>query len=305
MNTPLAQCPDCGNSAHAVGPIPATDVFAGCTLGQAIPGGWLYRCQECQLGFRWPRLGKDELDTLYVQGDDWTWTASDLGRRRDWRIARGWLEETLGSGSSILDVGCFDGGFLEPLIASYRCYGIEIHNEGRNRATDAGITVIGTDFSTIAGEFDCLTAFDVIEHVEQPRYFLDRCLEAVRTGGWVLISTGNLDAFTFRLMGSRYWYCTIAEHISFTSPKWFSRIATELGYQVEKQITFAHGGTSLPTRVKGIASNLVYLITPSMFSALRRFGMGGKHVRQHPILADHPPGWGSARDHFMVLLRKR
>jgi hypothetical protein len=33
--------------------------------------------------------------------------------------------------------------------------------------------------------------------------------------------------------------------------------------------------------------------------------MGGRNANVHPELADYPPGWGSARDHFMILLRKQ
>lgn len=133
MTIPLPLCPDCAGSAKLIGSIPATDVFAGRTLERPLSGGLLYRCRQCSLGFRWPRLGKDKLDSLYSQGNELTWTAP-ADSRRDWRIACGWVEKTLPAGSRILDVGCFDGGFLEPLVSSYRCCGIEIHSAARNRA---------------------------------------------------------------------------------------------------------------------------------------------------------------------------
>ena len=297
-------CPDCAGDTNFVGAIPATDVFAGRTLERRLPNFELFRCRQCALGFRWPRLLKEELDALYVQGDEATWTATPYSRH-DWRIARGWLAAALDEGSSILDVGCFDGGFLEPLVSRFPCHGIEIHPMARKRAEGKGIDIIGSDFSAISGSFDCITALDVIEHVERPRVFLQDCLAAVRPGGFVLISTGNLDALPFRWIGSRYWYCTIAEHISFVSPAWFAGLDGSLGYGVLRQTTFAHGGTSLPLRVKDTARNIVYRLTPSVFKTLRRLGMGGKDVRTQPELADHPPGWGSARDHFMVLLVKQ
>ncbi|NNM80276.1 MAG: class I SAM-dependent methyltransferase [Gallionella sp.] len=303
MKGPLARCPDCGGEAALIGPIPATDVCAGNTLEQPLRGGWLYRCRQCLLGFRWPRLGKRELDALYEQGSESAWTAS-ASERRDWCIAQCWLEEKLRPGGSILDVGCFDGGFLEPLVGQYRCYGVEIHSGARKRAEDKGIRVLGSDFSAVEGEFDFITAFDVIEHVEYPKRFLNQCITAVRQGGWVLISTGNLDALSSRVMGSRYWYCTIAEHVSFVSPAWFSRLTSALGCRIENQSTFAHAHTSLSRRTREAASNLFYRMWPSVFRGLRRLGAGRTNVKEHPEIADRPPGWSGARDHFLVLLQK-
>jgi SAM-dependent methyltransferase len=302
INSP--RCPDCEGAGTSIGFIPATDVFAGRSLERPLLGGHLYRCSQCSLGFRCPQLSKDELDSLYEQGDELNWTAP-VDSRRDWRIARGWIGQNLPPESSVLDVGCFDGGFLEPLIGTYSCHGIEIHPSARHRAEKKGIEVVGSDFSTIAGIFDCITAFDVIEHIRRPKAFLNDCLAAVKPGGWVIISTGNLDAFTFRLMGSRYWYCTIAEHVSFLSPAWYSRLSKKLDYRIAKQISFAHGNASRSQRIQETANNLLYRFGGPGFRLLRKFGMGGKNVKAHSELADHPPGWMSANDHFIVLLHKR
>jgi len=296
-------CPDCSAETRLIGPIPATDIFAGRSLEHPLPGGMLYRCRRCLLGFRWPRLVKGELDALYKEGDENTWSTSG-DARTDWLTARDWIRQVLPEGSRILDVGCFDGGFLEPLSASYRCCGVEIHPKARDRAKQKGIEVIGSDFSEVNGDFDCVTAFDVIEHVAQPRSFLADCIAAIRPRGWVLISTGNLDAFTFRIMGARYWYCTIAEHISFVSPAWFKAITESDGNRILKQATFVHGSTSPVRRLREAANNSLYRTAPWGFRGLRKFGMGGKAVRAHPELADHPPGWGSAKDHFIVLVQK-
>jgi 2-polyprenyl-3-methyl-5-hydroxy-6-metoxy-1,4-benzoquinol methylase len=225
--------------------------------------------------------------------------------RRDWQIAWNWLTQSLPAESRILDTGCFDGGFLEPLIGKHQCYGIEIHPSARKRAEEKGVEIIGCDFSAISGTFDCITAFDVIEHMEHPQSFLKNCLAKLRPGGWFLVSSGNLDAYTFRLIGSRYWYCAIAEHISFVSPMWFSKLVNTLNYRIDKQVTFAHSNASLLLRIKQAVINWVYHLLPDGFRHLRRLGCGGKNVSVHAELVDHPPSWGSAYDHFMVLIQKR
>jgi hypothetical protein len=57
-------------------------------------------------------MEKAELDALYRQVDVEHWPSTpDTGS--DWRIARKWLSERMTNASSILDVGCWTGAFLQ------------------------------------------------------------------------------------------------------------------------------------------------------------------------------------------------
>jgi SAM-dependent methyltransferase len=301
------RCPGCGNSnIQLVGRIPATDVFAGRKFSTPFLGGALYRCRQCNLGFRWPRLSKDRMAQLYRQGCEHSWTMPPE-LRRDWSIARDWINAVCPTTAKILDVGCFNGCFLKLLGNDYQRYGIEIHPMAKKLLINRGIKFLGSDIDALndSGKtFDCITAFDIIEHVASPKNFLLQCLEASRSVGHILISTGNLDAPTFRFMGSHYWYCTIAEHISFISPKWCNIVAEEMGLQVTQFKIFSHGNTSIKSRINDPTKNLFYKFMPQFFANLRRHGWGGKNVRAHPELADHPPIWESANDHFMVLFSR-
>jgi len=300
-------CPDCGSKrTRLVGRIPATDAFAGRRFSSSFWGGSLYRCQECYLGFRWPRMPKKRLELLYVQGSEHNWaTTPEL--RRDWCIARSWIRTVYPSAARVLDVGCFDGGFLDLLGNSYQRYGIEIHPIAKNRLATRGIKIVAADIDELSvtrQPFDCITCFDVIEHLESPKSFLSQCVNALKPSGHILISTGNLDAPTFRFMGSRYWYCTNAEHISFISPEWCHRVAERMGLRVSQFTTFAHGSTDIESRVKDTVKNIFCKLMPSFFAYLRKQGWGKKNAREHPELAEHPPFWGSASDHFMVLMSR-
>ena len=300
-------CPDCGSkNIQLVGRIPATDVFAGRRFSTPFWGGFLYHCQKCCLGFRWPRMSKDRLAQLYIEGHEHNWAAPPE-LRRDWSIARGWIEAEHPTTAQVLDIGCFNGGFLNFLGGNYNKYGIEIHPMAKKRLASRGINFFGANIDSLNDArqtFDCITAFDMIEHVDSPKNFLSQCLEALASAGHILISTGNLDAPTFRFMGSRYWYCTIAEHISFISPQWCHRVAEEMGLHVTRIKTYAHGSTSIESRIKDPIKNTLCKLIPHFFAHLRRHGWGGKDVIANPELADHPPVWESASDHFMVLFSR-
>ena len=57
----------------------------------------------------------------------------------------------------ILDVGCFDGGFLDSLGSRYERHGIEINEQASQEAQRKGVDIIGTDFSDLeklSGSYD-------------------------------------------------------------------------------------------------------------------------------------------------------
>jgi SAM-dependent methyltransferase len=236
-------------------------------------------------------------------GRDDTWSAT-ANARRDWDIARAIISDVLPKDGRLLDVGCFDGGFLEPLVDLYNCNGIEINPGAREKAAERGVVIRGEDVGQLEGMYDCITSFDVIEHVESPVSLITKILACVPRGGRVLISSGNLDSFTFRLMGSRYWYCGVAEHISFVSPRWFQNASTKLGFEVERVVCFSHGNASFFWALKEVSANILYRFAPVVLRLLRRKGVVGIDPVRFRDQLDCPPGWASAKDHFLVLLRR-
>lgn len=116
----------------------------------------------------------------------------------------------LTSGRRLLDVGCATGFFLEA-------------------ATEDGFDVSGVEFSKIAisfarpdirgrivcgdvnalrrqtsDKFDVVTAFDIIEHVQNPANFLAEIRDLVVPGGVLAISSPDTGHFLRYVMGSRW-----------------------------------------------------------------------------------------------------
>jgi len=302
------KCPDCGEETSTrIGSISDSPTFAGRQLGSFISGGSLWRCGNCHLGFRYPVLTKGELDNLYKNGADLAWEAT-ANDRRDWRTAAEWLDDILPNGATVLDIGCFDGGFLDHIGARYHRFGIEIHPRARAKAEERGVRIIGSDFQEISenlGNFDCITAIDVIEHTESPRRFVLQLIDLVKPGGYILIATGNMDSPTFRLMGSRYWYCTFPEHISFISRSWCNRICEITGLQRICDLSFSHGRNGLRRSLLEAAKNLLYRLSPRLFFRLKGYYLAKGPRTTQPDHGLSPPKWMAAKDHFMIIFRKK
>jgi SAM-dependent methyltransferase len=291
---------------EAVGKIPPSDIFAGRRLPEPLDGGWLFRCRKCHLSFRFPRKTQPELDALYRSGSVAAWLA-EPSQRIDWRTALLWAEEKLPASSSVLDVGCFDGSFLQRMGDRYCRFGIEIHPDARRRAAAAGVTIIGRSYEELAwtsGEFDAIFAFDVIEHVHDPIHFLALMSAALKPSGIIVVSSGNSEAGSWRLMGARYWYCTISEHISFVNPRWCRFAAARAHLNVERLALFSHCAAPVHRKLFESIKNLAYRAAPGGAAWLRKRGFGNKDACRFPVLAQHPPSWMSARDHFVFLATK-
>ena len=301
-------CPSCGCDAiRSIGAIPPSSVFAGRELKQVLNGGGLWSCEGCNLYFRWPRLSKNKLDRLYEEGNSHAWH-NDQQTRADWITAASWLQRDSYQEDGVLDIGCSTGQFLsEVLGGGFReKYGIEINNAAAEAAQEKGVRILGSDiFDPALKEwrkraFSAVVAFDVIEHVENPLIFLKICSDLLRPDGSIIISTGNTAARTWRWSGSRYWYCTIPEHISFINEQWCRYAADKLNLRLTHIHRFSHTKAHMSKISRELALNGLYIMAPGVFRALRRAGFGGQNARRYPEIADYPPSWMSAKDHLIV-----
>lgn len=297
-------CPDCNAGEAAwIGAIPDAFEFAGTALDSPLPGGSLYRCEVCGLHWRHPQPAKSELDALYRKGAASSWQYHPV-KRRDWQLASTIIRKH-DEVATVLDVGCFDGRFLDHLGNRYRRSGIEVHPLAAEHAAAKGIEIVGRDFSdldTLHTPFDAVVAMDVIEHVGSPKTFLASLAQATRPGGLIILSTGNTATTPWQIMGGMYWYCSIAEHISFINPRWCEYAAAELGLTIEDLVTFSHEPAKVSEAFIQAAANLFYRYLPNLAYTLRRLYALSKGKACRPACRT-PPHWRSARDHLLVTFR--
>lgn len=308
LELPSASCPSCASQrVHCIGKIPSSFSIAGAVLERPLPGGRLFRCVECLLGFRAPRLPVEELNRYYLEAPADTWYGGGA-IRKDWQLVAGLLTSRVNRGGAILDVGCGDGAFLDYIGDSWERYGIEINEKAGLEAEKRGVRVLGkdlyVDLAHPVGRYDVIVSLDVIEHVEDPFKFLERLRSLSKPQGVIIIATGNTDAPTWRFMGSRYWYCAMAEHISFINPGWCYLAARRLRMRLEKVVLYSHmGETGSMIRLREAANNIVYKFFPAVAAGARKLGAGRIDVSGKAELGEYPPSFASARDHMIALFQ--
>ncbi|MCX5701468.1 MAG: class I SAM-dependent methyltransferase [Candidatus Omnitrophica bacterium] len=308
--TESVSCPSCNSYRIAyIGKIPRMSICAGNILPISfLTSGHLLKCLKCNLQFRWPRFNKDLLRRIYQVGNPENWQY-EFKNRKDWQMAAEWVSEKVAVGS-ILDIGCWDGKFLESLKNGLGLYGVEINSYATEKATSKGIKIVARDIHELnnpAMEFDVITAFDFIEHVEDPFKFISLISRLTGENGYIIISSGNAEAITRKICGSKYWYCTLPEHISFINKYWCDFVAKKLNLEIAHAEKFSHaGGITFKTVVSDLIKNLTYIFCPSLFCVLRKirriyFNNGSNSNN----IYEHPPSWLSAKDHLVVIFKKK
>jgi 2-polyprenyl-3-methyl-5-hydroxy-6-metoxy-1,4-benzoquinol methylase len=103
------------------------------------------------------------------------------------------------AGSRVVDIGCGDGAFLRGLPQRARRTGLDHNGAALEtlRRLDPGVLARQQDAGEHASEvgpvYDVVTAFQILEHVEQPRELLAAARALVAPGGAVFVSVPNRD----------------------------------------------------------------------------------------------------------------
>jgi len=143
------------------------------------------------------------------------------------------LQKQIPNGARVLDAGCATGDFLAEAAEAFEVYGFDIssaaiaHAKSRlphlsERLTAQRLEDKGTSWK----EFDAVCLWDVIEHVTEPVVVIQRMMDYVKPGGYLLISTPDFGSFTAKLMRSYWAFMTPPYHLGYLSKQSFEHIFT-------------------------------------------------------------------------------
>lgn len=137
---------------------------------------------------------------------------------------------------SWLDVGCATGEFVyEAQRHVKNVLGVELSEFASKQAqVQYGVAVLNSDFikANLESEhYDVITAWDFIEHVEDPASTLEKMHRLLKPGGALVLSTGDVDSNSAKLAG-KYWHLMIPpKHLYFFSKNTIRKYLEQAGFQ--------------------------------------------------------------------------
>jgi len=134
----------------------------------------------------------------------------------------------------VLDIGCATGALLSHLRGrGWHVTGVEISPSGayaqRERSLD--VKTIPLEENNFPSEyFDVIHASHLIEHLNDPKTFLQECFRILKKDGTIFITTPNIAGFQARLFGSA-WRSAIFDHLYLFSESTLTKLLKKTGFK--------------------------------------------------------------------------
>lgn len=238
---------------------------------RAVDGSWdLYRCSRCGAGFIQPPPTDAELVKAYTHyythqvpgrpyqgriGPAQRWaraytrsrypadgrrSTADLGHWAPWPVRQRvdlryrYLPRPQ-PGDRLLDVGCGSGSFLRMAESiGWTSVGIDFDEEavarGRSVGLDASTRTLD-ELLEAQERFDAATMSHVIEHLPEPQKVLEQLYRLLRPGGFLFVSTPNMDARGRHRWGPHWRGLEVPRHLVLFSRSALYDTLTTAGFE--------------------------------------------------------------------------
>lgn len=208
------------------------------------------RCLQCQGAHVIAPPVKEELADQYQE----SYYEADTGQR-----FKGWIDSTIVAlkwfryraiqarspeGGTLLDIGCGRGDMLSLFQKhGWSVCGTQLSRTAalaarRDRQVDVRIGEL-PDLELPRTHFDVVTMFHVLEHLPDPKEYLDSIQRLLSKNGLLVIEVPSFNTFGFALLGRRDLCFDYPHHLSFFTPRALTRLLGRCGYEIESWSQFS------------------------------------------------------------------
>lgn len=221
-------CPFCGGSD-----LRSFNAFDYEVASRSVP---VVECRSCETGWQWPLSHQHEesvayFDSMYGAAAEGTYY--DPAKRTALAEVEMGYVNSLARPGTLLDIGCGAGEFVSVAAShGWQATGIDPALPTTLKAGPARL--IRGSFAELGGEtFDVVTAWDVVEHVEDPGALLACARGSLRPGGTFVLETGNYQS-AGRIESGPHWWGYNRDHRWYFSPPVLFRMLREAGFKEPK-----------------------------------------------------------------------
>lgn len=231
--------------------------------GLAVPGPFrIVKCGSCAHHYVDPRISDEDLGTIYGdayyhgQGFDRGINffgepdeALQLAIERIVTMVAGLARRPFGE-LEWLDYGCGSGNLLSVVAKrGAQAVGYDFGDPPRKICAAKGLKTLEEDeLAGRSGTFDVVSAIEVIEHVPDPRLFLQQLASLLKVGGVLYVQTGNWNLI--RHVPGRP-YIMPEGHIQYFTPPTMRRLFAGSGLREADVLNVSWAGYKLAGRFPG------------------------------------------------------
>jgi 2-polyprenyl-3-methyl-5-hydroxy-6-metoxy-1,4-benzoquinol methylase len=154
-----------------------------------------YQCNQTGFRFYYPSVEGDSLFYEKCGNIDWYYVP--------WKWEHEIISLSLQKGSSLLEIGSGQGGFIENISKKFDidCVGLELNRAAVESSKNKGLNVLNQTIQehslNNANIYDVVCSFQVLEHIADVKSFIEGSLICLKPGGKFIISVPNNGSYVF------------------------------------------------------------------------------------------------------------
>jgi len=137
--------------------------------------------------------------------------------------------------NKLLDIGCGAGNLLEAARNhGWQAQGLDVSPNAVKHVRGLGLEVFEGELQAAqysAGEFDVITAAELLEHLFEPRALLQELARILRPGGLFWTTTPHARGISARLLGLKWRCIWPPEHLQLFSVAGLTALLREVGFR--------------------------------------------------------------------------
>jgi SAM-dependent methyltransferase len=189
-------------------------------------------CSECGLGHTLPQPA--DLGRYYgkaYHGGRHGFTARYCAWRRTRMVHR--VAGPAG-GRNLLDIGCGDGTFL--LAAREKGWNVAGTEMNPSTAREAGLPVWETlDEVRHLAPFACMTMWQTLEHMRDPRATVAEAVELLEHGGHLFVAVPDAEGMQAKVFGEHWFHLDVPRHLYHFGNRALTRLLETAGLEVVRR----------------------------------------------------------------------
>lgn len=217
-----------------------SEIFKSCTLCNSheiielktFNNAYIVKCKNCNFVFSQKKPTFEELSKHYSNYPRYNQLSPITEKRYNELLDQ---FEPYRKTNNIIDLGCSNGLFLDcAKKRGWNVYGTEFADECIETCKQKGINIYKSDqlpHEILKQQFDIVTSFEVIEHINTPNEEIELVKSLLRSNGVFYFTTPNFNSISKLLLKEKWNIVEYPEHLSYFTSKTINWLLNKHGFE--------------------------------------------------------------------------